>query len=145
MRRAYGVTLVEVLLAFAILGLVVGAFTSTVVSSLRMNSDDRIRTKAIAAAEVWLDRFRAKSLDFTAFIDAREYGYGYDYAGDSTFVAAGDPDPSVLNQEWGPFRFRVEARSFSSSPQVWTVTVTTWYRKTGGGESSFVLSTLISQ
>ncbi|WP_135256341.1 type IV pilus modification PilV family protein [Thermus caldilimi] len=145
MRRAHGITLVEVLVALAVLGLVVGAFTSTVVSSLRMNSDDRIRTRAIAAAEVWLDRFRAKSLDFTAFTGGREYSYGYDYAGDSTFVAAGDPDPSVLNQEWGPFRFRVQARSFSSSPQVWTVTVTTWYRKTGGGESSFVLSTLINQ
>jgi len=140
-----GMTLIEVLVALVALGLVAGAFTTTVVSSLRMNSDDRVRVRAIAAAESWLDRFRAKSLDFNAFATPQSFGYGYDYASDPTFVAAGDPNPAVLNQEWGPFRFTVQTTSFSSSPQVWTVTVTTWYRKTGGGEASFVLSTLISQ
>ncbi len=145
MRRSHGLTLVEVLIALLVLGLVAGAFTSTVVSSLRMNSDDRIRARAIAAAETWLDRFRAKSLDFNAFTTARSYPYGYDYAGDPTFVAAGDPNPAVLNQEWGPFRFTVQTRRFSDSPLVWTVTVTTFYRKTGGGEASFVLSTLVQQ
>ncbi|GAB5602136.1 hypothetical protein FJNA_06610 [Thermus sp. FJN-A] len=145
MRRSHGLTLIETLIALAVLGLVAGAFTTSVVSSLRMNSDDRIRARAIAAAETWLDRFRAKSLDFTAFITAQSYPYGYDYAGDPVFVAAGDPNPAVLNQEWGPFRFTVRTRSFSSSPQVWTVTVTTFYRKTGGGEASFVLSTLVYQ
>jgi prepilin-type N-terminal cleavage/methylation domain-containing protein len=145
MRRSHGLTLVEVLIALLVLGLVAGAFTTTVVSSLRMNSDDRIRARAIAAAETWLDRFRAKSLDFNAFTTARSYPYGYNYASDPTFVAAGDPSPAVLNQEWGPFRFTVQTRSFSTSPQVWTVTVTTFYRKTGGGEASFVLSTLVYQ
>lgn len=145
MRRSRGLTLVEVLIALLVLGLVVGAFTTTVVSSLRINSDDRIRARAIAAAETWLDRFRAKSLDFNAFTTAQSYPYGYDYANDPTFVAAGDPNPEVLNQEWGPFRFTVQTRSFSTSPQVWTVTVTTFYRKTGGGEASFVLSTLVYQ
>lgn len=43
MRRSRGLTLVEVLIALLVLGLVAGAFTTTVVSSLRMNSDDRIR------------------------------------------------------------------------------------------------------
>lgn len=145
MRRIRGMTLIEVLVALVVLGLVAGAFTTTVVSSLRMNTDDRVRARAIAAAETWLDRFRAKSLDFGAFTTPRSFPYGYDYASDPTFVAAGDPDPRILNQEWGAFRFTVQATPFATSPQVWTVTVTTWYRKTGGGEANFVLSTLISQ
>lgn len=143
--RSRGLTLIEILVALAVLGLITGAFTFSVVSSLRSNSDDRVRQKALAAAESWLDRFRAKSLDFNAFATAVTYDYGYNYAADSTFVAAGDPDPSVLNQEWGSFKFTVKTRPFSTSPIVWTVTVTTYYRKTGGGEASFVLSTLVNQ
>lgn len=140
-----GLTLVETLLALAILGLITGTFTFSVVSSMRNNSDNRTRQQALAAAESWLDRFRAKSLDFAAFTTPKTYDYGYNYAGDSTFVAAGDPDPSVLNQEWSAFKFIVCTRTFSTSPLVWTVTVTTQYRKTGGGEASFVLSTLVNQ
>lgn len=140
-----GLTLIETLIALAVLGLITGAFTFSVVSSMRSNNDDRIRQRALAAAESWLDRFRAKSLDFNAFTTPRTFDYGYNYAADSTFVAAGDPDPSVLNQEWGGFKFTVSTRTFSSSPLVWTVTVTTYYRKTGGGEASFVLSTLVNQ
>lgn len=143
--RGRGLTLIETLIALAVLGLITGAFTFSLVSSMRNNTDGRIRQRALAAAESWLDRFRAKSLDFNAFTTARTFDYGYNYAGDSTFVAAGDPDPSVLNQEWGSFKFTVSTRTFSSSPLVWTVTVTTYYRKTGGGEASLVLSTLVNQ
>lgn len=140
-----GLTLIETLVALAVLGLITGAFTLSVVSSMRSNSDDRVRQRALAAAESWLDRFRAKSLDFNAFTTPRTFDYGYNYAADSTFVAAGDPDPSVLNQEWGSFKFTVVTRAFSTDPLVWTVTVTTYYRRTGGGEGNFVLSTLINQ
>lgn len=145
MRRTSGLTLIEVLIALSVLGLVAGAFTLTVVSSLRMNTDDRIRAQAVAAAETWLDRFRAKSLDFNAFTGGETFPYGYDYAADPTFVAAGDPSPEVLNREWGSFSFTVKTRPFSEDPLIWTVTVETFYRKTGGGEASFVLSTLIYQ
>lgn len=146
MRRR-GLTLLETLIALSVLGLVVVAFTFSVVSSMRSNSDDRIRQRALAAAESWLDRFRAKSLDFNAFTTVKDYPYGYNYAGDSSFVAAGDPDPAVLNQEWGSFRFRVRTQVFSEDPLVWTVTVQTFYRRIGGGsgEASFVLSTLVAQ
>lgn len=144
MRRR-GLTIVEVLVALAVLGVVAGAFAASLISSMRMNTDDRVRARAVAAAESWLDRFRAKTLDFATFTAGKSYDYGYNYAGDSVFVAAGDPNPTVLNREWGNFRFYVQTAAFSTSPQVWTVTTTTYYRITGGGERSFVLSTLVSQ
>ncbi|WP_027891587.1 type IV pilus modification PilV family protein [Calidithermus chliarophilus] len=143
--KKLGMTLMEVLLALVILGLALGMFAPSVVGSMQANADNRTRAQAVAAAEGWLDRFRAKTLDFNAFTTARTYDYGYDYANDPTFVAAGDPSPASLNAEWGRYAFRVQTTLFASSPQVWRVDVTIRYARVKGGEASFALSTFVDQ
>ncbi len=143
--RSRGLTLVEVLIALVLLGLVSAFSVPSIVSSMRINADNRVRVQAVAAADAWLDRFRAKTLDFTFFSVPRSYNYGHDYGADTTFIAAGDPNPAALNAEWQTYKFQVSTSQFSSDPLIWRVEVVTFYHKVGGGEASFALDTLVKQ
>ncbi len=144
MKRSSGFTLIEVLIALVIIGSVAAVTVGPMTSSMRLNSDTRTRAQSLTAAEAWLDRFRAKSLSFTSFNTTQTYDYKTDYSTNTTFVDAADNDPTALNREWSNFKYAVTTVSYSTSPQIWRVTVQTFYRGSGG-ESSFVLSTLVRQ
>lgn len=140
-----GLTLVEVLIALVVFALVAGAVVPALITTIRSNSDNRVRAQAVAAADVWLDRFRAKTLDFASFTTPTTFGFGYDYGDDPVFVAAADPDPAALNAEWQAYQFAVTTSTFSTDPLVWRVNLTTTYRTLGGREASFDVATLVEQ
>jgi prepilin-type N-terminal cleavage/methylation domain-containing protein len=142
-----GLTIIEVLVALTILALLGAVTTPLLVSSMQLNGEGRIRAQAITATESWLDRFRAKTLNFGEFdrSNGRTFAYGFDYANDSRFVAAGDPNPQALNQEWQPYKFQVITDEYNNDPLTWRVTVVTTYKNKRGGEVSFDVQTLITQ
>ncbi len=143
--RARGFTIIELLIALSILAIVTAATTPILITTMRTNADNRVRAQAVAATEVWLDRFRAKSLDFATFSSGVTYDYGYDYGADVTFVAAGDPDPAALNAEWQAYSFTVKTETFTTSPLLWRVEVETRYDRTGNQEASLNVATIIEQ
>ena len=145
MNRRRGLTLIEILVALAVLSLIGGVVATALIANMRLNTEGRVREQALAATQTWLDRFRAKTLDFTAFESGASYDYGYDYASDPTFVAAGDPNPAILNSEWGPFRFEVKTERYMDAPLIWRVRVTTYFRRPGGSEGRYQVETLIAQ
>ena len=145
MRRRKGLTLVEILVALVVLSIIGAVVATALISNMRLNAEGRVREQALAATQTWLDRFRAKTLDFSAFQSGQTYDYGYDYASDPTFIAAGDPNPTILNSEWGPFKFEVKTETYITSPLIWRVRITTYYRKPGGGEGRYQVETLIAQ
>lgn len=140
-----GLTLVEVLIALLIISIVLAASVPIIISSMQSSADNRIRAQAVAATEVWLDRFRAKSLDFSTFSGGVSYPYDYDFGADPIFVAAADPNPAALNAEWQPFTFTVRTTTFAADPLIWRVDVSTTYRRTNQAEGTFDVSTLIDQ
>ncbi|MBX3139919.1 MAG: prepilin-type N-terminal cleavage/methylation domain-containing protein [Trueperaceae bacterium] len=144
-ERTKGLTLVEVLIALMIITVVVAASVPIIISSMQSSADNRIRAQAVAATEVWLDRFRAKSLDFSTFSAGVDYPYDYDFGADPTFVAAADPNPAALNAEWQPFSYSVRTTTFTTDPLIWRVDVATTYRRTNQAEGTFDVSTLIEQ
>lgn len=140
-----GLTLVEVLVSLVVLGIVTAVSVPLLISSMQSNADNRVRAQAVAATEVWLDRFRSKSLDFGSFSESVTYPYEYDFGSDATFVAAGDPDPAALNAEWQAYSFTVQTETFTTSPLIWRVNVETRYIRTTGQEGALNVSTLVEQ
>lgn len=145
MRRSGGFSLVEILVALAIFGVVSAAAYTVMISSLQRDSDNRVRAQALASTDAWLDRFRAKSLDFTYFTSKPTYDYGYDYSADSVISNAGDPNKDEVNREWQPFRFEVQTVTYLTSPVIWQVNVRTYYKQAGGKEGNVDISTLVRQ
>ena len=131
MKRA-GFSLIEVLIALVIVSIVSFAAVTTMVSSIRHNAENRVRTQAAAATEAWLERFRSRSLPFNYFTTTRTYDYGYDYSSDPIFSATNDPNLSEILEEWSKYKFQVSTQVFQSSPLVWRVAVTGFYKKAGG-------------
>jgi len=142
-QRAF--TLIEVLIAILLISVVSGVVATSLVSNIRLNAEGRVREQAITAAHSWIERFKAKTLDFSAFQSGNTYDYHYRYSSDSTFVAAGDPDPTALDEEWGNFKFHVQTWQLNTNPLIWRVKITTYYRKPGGGEGHFSVETAIRQ
>ena len=140
-----GLTIVEVLIALVIVGVVTAATVPILISTIRNSSDNRVRAQAVAATEAWLDRFRSKSLDFAHFQGEMTYPYGYDFGADPVFVAAADPDPAALNAEWEDYSFSVTTEVFASSPLLWRVIVETRYESAFGQEGTLDVSTIIEQ
>jgi len=145
LTRSRGFTIIELLIALSILAIVTAATTPILITTMRINADNRVRAQAVAATEVWLDRFRAKSLDFATFSSGVTFDYGHDYGADATFVAAGDPDPAALNAEWQAYSFTVKTETFTTSPLLWRVEVETRYDRTGNREASLNVATIIEQ
>jgi prepilin-type N-terminal cleavage/methylation domain-containing protein len=152
MKNTHGFTIAEVLIALAVLTVVSLASLGPMITSMRANGDNRTRAQAINAANIWLDRFRGKTLNFANFSSAQNYGYNYDYASDSNFTAANDTSANALtlNTELKNFKFTVSTSSTAvtsiSSTPIWRVTVVTTYKSVSqGGESNFTLSTLTQQ
>jgi prepilin-type N-terminal cleavage/methylation domain-containing protein len=148
MKRTNGFTITEVLIALGILTVVSLASLGPMVTSIRANGDNRIRAQAVIAANIWLDRFRGKTLDFTTFQTAKSYGYKYDYSNDSQYSASTDPNRAQTNTELQTFKYTITTTPFTStSPTpIWKVTVVTTYKSSNqGGESNFTLSTLTQQ
>lgn len=144
-RGRGGLTIIEVLIALAIFAIVTAATVPVLITTMRSNSDNRVRAQAVAAADVWLDRFRAKSLNFSHFSGLVSYPFEYDYGADPIFVAAADPDPEALNREWQSYKFDVNTSTFSTDPLVWRVELRTYYRTSNGSEANFDVATLIEQ
>ena len=76
MRTRRGFSLIEVLIALVVVTVVSFAAVTTMVSSMRHNADNRVRSQAVAATEAWMDRFRSRSLPFNYFSTPRTYDYG---------------------------------------------------------------------
>ena len=147
-KRTGGFTITEVLIALGILTVVSLASLGPMVTSIRANGDNRTRAQAVIAANIWLDRFRGKTLDFTTFQTAKAYGYEYDYSSDPQYSATGDPNLAKTNTELQAFKYNITTTPFTStsSTPVWKVTVVTTYKsRSQGGESNFTLSTLTQQ
>ncbi len=146
MKKNRGFTLTEVLIALGILSIFVGFSVTSITSIVRSNSGNKAQVQALAASDAWLERFRAKSLDFNTFSTSQTYDYKYNYAGDSTFIAPGDANAAQLNQEWQPYKFVVKTSQYKTTPNpvIWKIDITTTFLA-AGGESSFVTSTLVAQ
>ncbi|HGY10636.1 MAG TPA: prepilin-type N-terminal cleavage/methylation domain-containing protein [Oceanithermus profundus] len=144
MRHPSGFSLIEVLIALFVVTVVSFAAVTTMVSSIRHNADNRVRSQAVAASEAWMDRFRSRSLPFNYFTTARTFDYGYGYTGDPVFTASGDPNLSEIASEWGRFKFVVDTQLYSSAPIVWRVRVTGYFKKRGG-EGHVELVSLVRQ
>lgn len=140
-----GLTIVEVLIAIVIVGVVTAATVPILISTVRSSADNRVRAQAVAATEAWLDRFRSKSLDFAHFQSQVTYPYGYDFGADPVFVAAADPDPVALNAEWEDYSFSVTTEVFATSPLLWRVVVETRYESKFGQEGTLDVATIIEQ
>jgi prepilin-type N-terminal cleavage/methylation domain-containing protein len=148
MKQENGFTITEVLIALGILTVVSLASLGPMITSIRANSDNRTRAQAVIAANIWLDRFRGKALNFTNYTTAKTYPIGYDYTTDADFIATNDPNLSALNTELQQFNFVVATNTFTatSSTPIWNVTVTTTYKSSSqGGVSNFTLNTLTQQ
>jgi prepilin-type N-terminal cleavage/methylation domain-containing protein len=148
MKRNHGFTITEVLIALGILTVVSLASLGPMVTSIRANGDNRTRAKAVIAANIWLDRFRGKTLDFNSFTTAKNYAYNYDYSSDTQYSDTTDPNRAQTNTELQSFKYTITTTAFTSSSitPVWKVTVVTTYKSNGqGGESNFTLSTLTQQ
>jgi prepilin-type N-terminal cleavage/methylation domain-containing protein len=148
MKRNHGFTITEVLIALGILTVVSLASLGPMVTSIRANGDNRTRAKAVIAANIWLDRFRGKTLDFNSFTTAKNYAYNYDYSSDTQYSDTTDPNRAQTNAELQSFKYTITTTAFTSSSitPVWKVTVVTTYKSNGqGGESNFTLSTLTQQ
>ena len=144
--RSAGFTVIEVLVAILIIAIVTGASLVGLTGSMRSNNDNRVRARAVAAAQTWPDRFRAKSLDFNLFVGAgKTYAYGYNYTGDSDLVSAGDPNASQVNSELQPFKYTITTSSINATPIIWKVNVQTFFKVSNGGESNFTLETIVGQ
>jgi prepilin-type N-terminal cleavage/methylation domain-containing protein len=147
-KRTNGFTVTEVMIALGILSVVSLASLGPMVTSIRANGDNRTRAKAVIAGNIWLDRFRGKTLNFADFTTAKEYAVGYDYSSDSAYSAIGDINLAATNEELKPFKYTITTTPFTSSSitPIWKVTVVTTYKSsTQGGESNFTLSTLTQQ
>jgi len=142
MKRNNAFSLLEMLLALVIIAMVSFAVSTTVLSGVRSNTDNRIRTQALAAADAWMDRFRSYSLPFSYYANGKDYGYGYDYTQDSTITASGDINATEINAEWSKFRFHVQTYQYSTSPVLWRIEVTVYYKKKAGGEANIKLVTI---
>lgn len=148
MKKTHGFTITEVLIALGILTVVSLASLGPMITSIRANSDNRTRAQAVIAANIWLDRFRGKSLAFSNYTTAKTYPIGYDYMTDVDFVATNDPNLPALNTELQQFNFVVTTSTFTatSSTPIWNVRVTTTYKSSSqGGVSNFTLNTLTQQ
>jgi prepilin-type N-terminal cleavage/methylation domain-containing protein len=148
-KRTNGFTVTEVMIALGILSVVSLASLGPMVTSIRANGDNRTRAKAVIAGNIWLDRFRGKTLNFANFTTAKTYPVNYDYANDPEYSAAAtDPNLAATNEELQPFKYTITTAPFTSSSitPIWKVTVVTTYKSsTQGGESNFTLSTLTQQ
>jgi prepilin-type N-terminal cleavage/methylation domain-containing protein len=148
MKRSNGFTITEVLIALGILTVVSLASLGPMITSIRANGDNRTRAQAVIAANIWLDRFRGKTLNFNNFTTEKTYSVNYNYANDTEFGASTDPNLTKLNDELKTFQYKIQTSSYSStsSTPIWKVTVITTYKSSSqGGESNFTLSTLTQQ
>lgn len=87
-----GLTLVEVLIAVAILGILLGGLIPAFVSNMRINTDSEVRSQAVTAAQSVLDALRA---------DGSWPEYGLDPDGEATI-------PPVRQVESGGRTFDVQ-------------------------------------
>lgn len=142
MKNSRAFSLMEVILALFIIAIISFAVSTTMLSGSRSNANNRERMRAVAAAEAWLDRFRSYSLPFNAYVNGRDYDYGYDYANDPVITASGDPNIAEVASEWGDFKFHVQTYQYSSAPVLWRIEVTAYYKKKGGGEEHIKLVTI---
>lgn len=145
MKRRAGLTLVEVMVALVMISVICMISGTFFVNSVQTDADSRNRIQAIAASEGWLDRFRAKTLDFTYFATKRSYPYAYNYASDAQITNAADVNKNQVNAEWQAYRFDVQAKEYLSDPIIWRIDLTTTYRRGGREEGNVTVSTLVKQ
>ncbi|WP_045233909.1 prepilin-type N-terminal cleavage/methylation domain-containing protein [Deinococcus pimensis] len=143
MKRAPGLTLVEVLVAIAVVGVIVAVVSPLLITSMSGNASSRERTRAIGAAETWLDRYRALREPFPTTGSATyTYGYGFDFATDG--VSAHSTDAAALNTQMQKYRSVIDVTRVSTgtSAVLWEIRANVWFRQ--GGEQHVELSTRVT-
>ncbi len=149
MRRACGLTIVEVLIAMVLLMVIMAAIMPLFPSAIVSNKNSRMRSQATAVAETWLDRYRNKQEPLAAAgslcsettdpdssqpVVTCSYPADHDYGADSATIPSHN---AGMNGQMAPFSTVITAtklRAGASSAQ-WLVQVkVSWQQvKEAGG------------
>lgn len=143
-RATRGFSIVEVLIALAVTGIVIGVAVPSVISSLQNNETAKRRSQAYAIAETWMERYRSgKETIFPAFAmggpcagAATNYSCTYDinhnYASD-TNIPSHTNDAASLNAQMQNFKtvIQVQLVSTGGNSQLWQIQALTTYNFAG--------------
>lgn len=144
MKRVRGFSIVEVLIALAVMGIVVGIAVPSVVSTLQNNETAKRRSQAYAVAETWVERYRSgQETIFSAFSmggpcagSSTSYTCTYDlnhnYAADSN-IPSHVRDATSLNAQMQNYKtvIQVSLVSTATSARLWQIQATTSYNFAG--------------
>ncbi|GEM47000.1 type IV pilus modification PilV family protein [Deinococcus cellulosilyticus] len=141
MRKSQmGLTIVEVLLSIVIFGIIVAIFAPLFLGSTGTNKQSRVRTQALAAAEIWMDRYRQQlePLDATGSVCTESgttvtcnYPYNNNFASDG--VASHATDASTLSTQLGPYRHMIKLTQLQTgtSSELWQIETTVYWKQAG--------------
>ncbi|GGL01381.1 type IV pilus modification PilV family protein [Deinococcus radiotolerans] len=140
MNRDAGLTIVEILVAIVIVGVITAAVMPLLTSSMRSNSSARTRTQAVSAAETWMERYRDGREPLKSVGSCTEnisgvvtctYPLNFNYAND-TAVPTHTADGASMNSQFQPFKSVLVATPISEGINVtlWELKVTvSWTEK----------------
>lgn len=147
-RRAEGMTIIEVLIALAMIGIVTSVVSMTLTSSIQSNGQSRQRSSSVAAAETWLDRYRSLKEPLAATGSGCAgtttitctYPKGHNFSADSD-VASHVADGAGMNAQLGNFNTTIILTQVGSSTSsiLWQVQATV-APNTSGGQRAVLVS-----
>ncbi|GGS00575.1 type II secretion system protein [Deinococcus sedimenti] len=140
MNRDSGLTIVEILVAIVIVGVITVAVMPLLTTSMTSNSSSRTRTQAVSAAETWMERYRDGREPVQAVGSCTEgstdvitctYPKDFNYAND-TAITSHAADGASMNTQFQPFKTVLVATPVSSGVNItlWELKVTvSWTEK----------------
>lgn len=144
--RTHGLGIIEVLIALSLLGILMAFAVPSLIGSITGDAASRVRGQALAATEVWLDRYRSGQepvligAPCTSGVRAFSctYAAGRNYGADS--VPSHVSDAAKLNAQMAPFSFVISGALIQSgaSGQLWSVRVQTTARDKTVEASTYV-------
>lgn len=147
-----GMTIIEVLVAIAIIGIITIVVSTTLASSIQSNGQSRQRSSSVAAAQSWLDRYRtlkeplaatASGCSGSATITCT-YPRGHNYGADAD-VPSHVADGAAMNAQLAGFDTTVVLTRIGSSTSSTLWQVQTTVRPNSGGGQRAVLTTRFTQ
>ena len=149
MRREQGLTLVETLVAIAVLAVLSLLPLALFVPAAKSDVNAQQRTLALRSAETWLDRYRASQEPKVAVPgyctvsgNSVTCNYPYNYAYPSSDWATHTPQLAAI---MSPFRHTVVSTVLAAGTNVWEwqVTAQTFWKE-GSTEKSTTLTTRVA-
>ncbi|GGN36734.1 type II secretion system protein [Deinococcus daejeonensis] len=140
MNRDPGLTIVEILVAIVIVGVITVAVMPLLTTSMTSNSSSRTRTQAVSAAETWMERYRdgreplktvGNCVEDASDVVTCTYPLNFDYVADSA-VTSHAADGASMNTQFQPFKSVLVATPVSSGVNInlWELKVTvSWKEK----------------